>query len=160
MTLHPRALILAVVAACAAPTESPATTDVAAEADSAEEEDFDPGDFMKGPPPSLEGPLTYAGQIQPILRYYCTPCHLGDTPTGCVGGTCFVSFYEALLFPAYNNQCTGLNKAQCGMGRILISLPTSGVPDTDKLIGPTDEPIVVAEAYIKALEAWLAAGTP
>jgi hypothetical protein len=118
------------------------------------------GDFMKGPPPTLGGELTYAGQIQPILRYYCTPCHEGSTPDGCLGNTCFVSFREALFYPAYNRLCPDMNKAQCGMVRIRNSQPTSGLPDEDKLIGPTDEPIVVTEPYLSALEAWLAAGTP
>ncbi len=158
------AILIALAAAGCAPraSESQVLADAASAADNADTdpEELDQGDFMKGPPPALEGPLTYSGRVQPIFRYYCTPCHEGSTPKGCVGGTCFVSFHEAFSYAAYNVICPNMNKAQCGMVRIRNSLPTSGLPDEDKLIGPNDRPIVLDDVYVSTLQAWLDAGAP
>ena len=118
------------------------------------------GEFMIGGPPSLEGPLAYSGQIQPIFNYYCTPCHKGTTPTGCVCGTCFVSFSESLTLPAYNLICPDLNKAECALARIRNSLPDSGLPDHDKLIGPLDARIVMHVDSLDVWQRWVDAGMP
>lgn len=119
-----------------------------------EEAHWDPG-----PVPGTDGPLTFNGVIQPILYYYCTPCHLGKEPKACDGFACFVDFYDALFYDAYNEpECSNMVKWECGMVRVYKTLPCSGSPDG--LLDANNDPIVVQPNHLKLLEAWIEAGLP
>ncbi|MFT7623963.1 MAG: hypothetical protein ACI9WU_003149 [Myxococcota bacterium] len=111
-----------------------------------------------GPEPPADGPLTYTDTVQPILYYYCAPCHVGDLPKSCVGDTCFVSFYESLFYDSYAPECPDMIKYQCGMVRIVNSLPDSGFEDG--LTDANNERIVVSPEHLATLQAWIEAGLP
>ena len=90
--------------------------------------------------------VTYTDEVQELLAFYCSPCHL----TGGLGGSDFVSSYAsamapAIVYPACTN--AGATMAECSVIRIEDgSMPTNGQ--------------IVDEEDLDTLRAWLDAGAP
>ena len=79
--------------------------------------------------------ITYNDDIQPLLNLYCGDCHAGTPADSCMGETCFANYYEATLYPAYSSDCSGMNKAECGLYRIELTLMSEDNGDPS---GPRD----------------------
>ena len=103
---------------------------------------------------NADKPPTYTQVIQPIYQHHCTPCHAGDTPEGCAGGTCFVSFYEAIVFDS--TLCEETTMGECSLQRLLASKDLS---DDIGLIG-SEVYIIIPAPEIGLLTEWVALGMP
>ena len=111
-----------------------------------------------GPPPSMDGPLTYTGQIQGIFQYWCTPCHEGKSPGACVGNSCLATYYGDTQTPAKSGNCQGMTKTECGLYRVDDVDPDD--PDRQQLIGGDNKPLVMWKEHRDAIAAWIDAGMP
>ena len=127
----------------------------------------DPAAHVSGPRPVTEAraaslseapAYTYDEDVQPILMEYCSPCHEGTTPDGCVASACMAFFYEsltwysccALPYTPYATEpiegCGNTRVADCSLARV-HSFERVG---KDPL--PADQ--------VEILEEWIAQGMP
>lgn len=126
--------------------------------------EVDPGDAdaatwgqVQAPAPAEEPP-TFVEDIQPIFEEWCNPCHLGDTPRGCMGTLCLSSFHE-VHFLWTCCEATGIHEepppgcrnepitvGACGLNRIHSFLEMGKDPM------PPDQ--------VELVEEWFAAGMP
>jgi len=102
--------------------------------------------------------LTYHQDIQPIYDKHCSFCHAGCSPDTCAGGTCFVTYYEALFYaaPICGEE---MNVAECGLYRIEFTKTSDG-PNDLKLLDRHNAPIIVPDADIATIAQWISQGMP
>ena len=110
-------------------------------------------DESAAPDTATKTTLTYHQDIQPIYEKHCGFCHAGCSPDGCAGNTCFVTYFEALLYPApiCGDQ---MNIAECGLYRIEFTKTSDG-PNDLKLLGPGNAPIIVPDEDIATIAQWI-----
>jgi hypothetical protein len=115
-------------------------------------------DESAAPDTATKTTLTYHQDIQPIYEKHCGFCHAGCSPDGCAGNTCFVTYFEALLYPApiCGDQ---MNIAECGLYRIEFTKTSDG-PNDLKLLGPGNAPIIVPDEDIATIAQWISQGMP
>ena len=102
---------------------------------------------------------THAG-VQPIFVAKCGPCHEGDTPTGCAGGTCLASFYEATQLTLVGGACDGQTAFDCILQTIADGSMPRGVTCTGDTALDAETPGCIQVAERAAIEQWVGAGAP
>ena len=96
----------------------------------------------------------YTDIIQPIYQRHCTPCHQGEVPEGCAGGTCLASFYTDTLLDSY--LCEGVTMAECALTRLLSVKD----PDTEGGLIGSEVYIIIPEPELALMAAWVELGMP
>jgi len=101
--------------------------------------------------------LTWTTGIQDIVVRWCGACHTGTTVTGCPGGTCLASFYEAAVDPSIHHLCVGETKLGCGLVRASFTLDPE---HEEALIVDDGRLLVLPPPLTEALWRWLEQGAP
>ena len=106
---------------------------------------------VAAPEPAPRGaPITFR-EAQTVLYEHCTPCHKGETTTGCVGGTCMASFEEANF--GLDTCCNGLGGATDCAPAERISMARCGLKRIAGFLKEGKEPL--PDEQVRLLERWV-----